>query len=169
MKTECYFRVNSSAQCSVISLCLKFDLLPTDTVLSHVQAMNFYLYFCTNSGGSKISQMGVGHQPLILGQNPIILQDFCKKLHENERNWTGEAHVPSTPWDPPMTKNIQHNNLGSKFVHPPPHEDSLGCEFFLVVRKKCRKTEYFLMLALISKVLPLIFFHQTSVIFPINS
>ena len=29
------------------------------------------------------------HQPLILGQKPIIWQDFCRKLHENERNRTG--------------------------------------------------------------------------------
>ena len=29
-----------------------------------------------------------GHQPVGLGQNTIIWQDFCQKLHEDERNWT---------------------------------------------------------------------------------
>ena len=29
-----------------------------------------------------------GRQPLSLGQKPITGQDFCRKLHENERNWT---------------------------------------------------------------------------------
>ena len=29
-----------------------------------------------------------GLRPLSLGQKPNILQDFCQKLHENERNWT---------------------------------------------------------------------------------
>ena len=36
---------------------------------------------------------GEGHQPLSLGRKPNIWQDFCRKLHENERNWIG-AHVP---------------------------------------------------------------------------
>ena len=27
-----------------------------------------------------------GHQPLCLGQKPIIGKDFCQKLHETERN-----------------------------------------------------------------------------------
>ena len=30
-----------------------------------------------------------GRQPLSLGQKPIIWQDFCQKLHKNERNWNG--------------------------------------------------------------------------------
>ena len=29
---------------------------------------------------------GWGRQPLTLGQKSIILQHFCRKLHENERN-----------------------------------------------------------------------------------
>ena len=41
--------------------------------------------------------MGEGHQPLSLGQKPIILQDFCQKLHENERNWT-KTMDPSMGW-----------------------------------------------------------------------
>ena len=32
--------------------------------------------------------MGKGCQPLNLSQKPIIWQDFCRKLHINERNWT---------------------------------------------------------------------------------
>ena len=39
-----------------------------------------------------------GRQPLSLGQKHIIWQDFCHKLHENERNWTGEGG--GGPWRP---------------------------------------------------------------------
>ena len=50
---------------------------------------------------ARICQMW--RQPLHFGQKPIICQDFCEKLHENERNWTKvEAHIPSAPLDPPM-------------------------------------------------------------------
>ena len=39
-----------------------------------------------------------GRQPLVWGQKPIIWQDFCQKLHENERNWIEKgARVPSAP------------------------------------------------------------------------
>ena len=42
-------------------------------------------------------------QPLNLGQKPIIWQDFCRKLHENEINRTHVGgHVPGTALDPPM-------------------------------------------------------------------
>ena len=40
-----------------------------------------------SSGGCRISQTGE-RQPLRRRQKPIILPDFCRKLHENERNWT---------------------------------------------------------------------------------
>ena len=40
-----------------------------------------------NSGGSRNSQTGRGKSQS-LGQNLSIWQDFCRKLHENERNWT---------------------------------------------------------------------------------
>ena len=47
--------------------------------------------------------------PPNLGQNSIIWQDFCGKLHENERIWTErQSHVLSVP--PP---------IGSANVHPP--------------------------------------------------
>ena len=29
-----------------------------------------------------------GYQPLGFGKKPIVCQDFCHKLLENERNWT---------------------------------------------------------------------------------
>ena len=39
-------------------------------------------------------------QQFNLGQKPIIWQDVCRKLHENNRNWTGGA--PKCLLDPPM-------------------------------------------------------------------
>ena len=39
---------------------------------------------------------GGGYQPQSLWQTPIIWQDYCQKLHENERNWT-EREGPSIP------------------------------------------------------------------------
>ena len=38
-----------------------------------------------------------GRQPLYLGQKPIIWQDFCRKLHENERNWTERSRNHESP------------------------------------------------------------------------
>ena len=47
------------------------------------------------SGGSRISQGG----PTPSGvRKPNILQNFCRKLHENERIW----RVPGIPLDPPL-------------------------------------------------------------------
>ena len=45
------------------------------------------------SGGSRISQTG-GCQPMSLKQNSFIFQNFCRKLHENERNWTRRSMDP---------------------------------------------------------------------------
>ena len=53
-------------------------------------------FFKVVSGGSRICQ------PLNLGQKPIICQDFCRKLHENERNWTERGASLASPLDPPM-------------------------------------------------------------------
>ena len=39
-----------------------------------------------------------GHQPMSLGQKPIIWQDFCWKLHENERNWTEKGARTPSEW-----------------------------------------------------------------------
>ena len=62
------------------------------------------------SGGSGISQTRDVNPPN-LGQNSIIWQDFCGKLHENERIWTErQSHVLSVPPPP----------IGSANVHPPP-------------------------------------------------
>ena len=44
------------------------------------------------SGGSRISCQG---RQLPAVRQPIILQSFCRKLHENERIWTG-----GRPWRP---------------------------------------------------------------------
>ena len=46
----------------------------------------------TNSGGSRISQIG--------GKKPIIYQDFYRKLHENKRMWAEGARDPSAPFGP---------------------------------------------------------------------
>ena len=35
---------------------------------------------------------------LNLGQKPIIWQDFCRKLHENEIGTERGARIPSAPW-----------------------------------------------------------------------
>ena len=49
------------------------------------------------SGGSRIFLRG-RQLPMWVYQ-PIILQTFCRKLHENERIWTGEGvRVPGPPW-----------------------------------------------------------------------
>ena len=53
------------------------------------------------SGGSRISQNG-GRQPLSLGQKPIIWQDFCWKLHGNERNWAERVRLSGISLDPPI-------------------------------------------------------------------
>ena len=46
---------------------------------------------------------GVGHQSLSLAQEPFIWQVFCRKLHENERNWTeGGCTSLWPPLDPLM-------------------------------------------------------------------
>ena len=45
------------------------------------------------------SSMGSGRQPMC--------QDFCQKLHENERNWTGGGQVVSALLNPQMSND--HN------------------------------------------------------------
>ena len=56
------------------------------------------------------------HQPLDMGQKPIIWQDISRKLHENERIWTekGARKSSSTP-PPPGSANeplyCMHLNL----------------------------------------------------------
>ena len=46
------------------------------------------------------SRRGEGHS-LSLWQKPTIWQDFCRKLHENEINWTGGWHAFLAPPRPP--------------------------------------------------------------------
>ena len=40
---------------------------------------------------------GGGHKLSRAKGQPIMLQNFCGKLHENERNCTEVARVPNTP------------------------------------------------------------------------
>ena len=57
------------------------------------------------SSRSRISQTGRGGAPTLnLRQKSIILQqDFCQKLHVNERNQTEEgAYLWRPPLDPPI-------------------------------------------------------------------
>ena len=51
--------------------------------------------------------MGVSN-PEVEGQ-PNILQDLCRKLHENERNWIERgARTPSPPHPDPTMKLLSH-------------------------------------------------------------
>ena len=45
----------------------------------------------------RIQHFPGGRQPISLDRKLIV---FCRKLHENERNWT--RGVPGAPLDPPM-------------------------------------------------------------------
>ena len=47
----------------------------------------------------RIQDFPGGCQPRNLEQRPIIWQDFCQKMHENESNWM------RAPLDPPMSQN----------------------------------------------------------------
>ena len=64
----------------------------------YVKKVKYNMLWCTFPG--QILPMNVktlvlsrwfsnrGHHPLRLRQESIIWQEFCRKLHENERNWT---------------------------------------------------------------------------------
>ena len=53
------------------------------------------------SGGSRISQRGCQLSKEVC--QPIILQNFCRNLHENERIWTERgARVPGAPLNQPL-------------------------------------------------------------------
>ena len=58
------------------------------------------------SGGSRISQMGGVPTPEVGGNNLLFDKMFCQKLHENGRNWTGVACIPSTPLDTQMRRSL---------------------------------------------------------------
>ena len=56
-------------------------------------------------GGPRISETG-GRQPQRWWRQPIILANFARKLHGNEKKWTGRgAAVLAVPLDPPMKAN----------------------------------------------------------------
>ena len=49
-----------------------------------------------------------GYQPLNLGQKPIVWQEICQKLHENEKkNWIEKGRVPGAPFDLSMPWVVQ--------------------------------------------------------------
>ena len=62
------------------------------------------------SGGSRFSQTTWGCQPPTLKQKPVIWQDFCSKMHENERSWTERGapgtHVPRSARNDGLSENI---------------------------------------------------------------
>ena len=70
------------------------------------------------SGRSRIPQTGAPTAEF--GAKSIVWQDFCRKLHENERNWIG-MHVPKAPL--PRPHWIRQNPLQKLFM------DNLGLKF----------------------------------------
>ena len=52
-------------------------------------------------------------KPWIWGKNVLFCRIFCRKLQENESNWTGDSWngVPSAPLDPPMTWYLTFSTL----------------------------------------------------------
>ena len=69
----------------------KIPLLEAVNLLHICPGLRFQ-NFWKCGGGSRVSQTG-GILPLSLGKEPIIRQDFCQKLHENERNQNGGGGV----------------------------------------------------------------------------
>ena len=72
-----------------------------------------------HSGGSRISQTGGrGGAPTITFGPKTYLASFCRKLHENERNWT-RGRVPSAASPIPsqiLQVNIKIKRWSSKMV-----------------------------------------------------
>ena len=48
-----------------------------------------------------------GVQPMSMGQKSITRQDFCRKMHENERNWTKSRRFKR----PPKQQNRRRNGI----------------------------------------------------------
>ena len=86
-------------------LCPRRELIARDDVNDNANAAVFgwvsHRPESIGSGGSRISQRGA---PAHAGMHqPIIVQIFCRKLHENERNWTETGwSVLGAPLDPPL-------------------------------------------------------------------
>ena len=74
-----------------------------------------------------------GVQSLSMGQKPIIWQDFCRKLHENERNWTkkGRASLASSrQWElPNVQRRIKQNLVLFSDVGHHPKDNKHGIVF----------------------------------------
>ena len=86
--------------------------LPSTIIMLQISCLS-----ASQPGRSRISQT-VGCQPLYFGQKPIIWQDFCRKLRENERNWSKRGRGSL---DRPMT-NTYHWRIqggGARDARPP--------------------------------------------------
>ena len=57
------------------------------------------------SGGSRIFLRWGGGMGVSNSESEIILQIFCRKLHENERIWT----LRGAPFDPPIPRTLTWN------------------------------------------------------------
>ena len=90
--------------------------LPSTIIMLQISCLS-----ASQPGRSRISQT-VGCQPLYFGQKPIIWQDFCRKLRENERNCSKRGRGSL---DRPMT-NTYHWRIqgGAPGTRPP------GTKFF---------------------------------------
>ena len=80
---------------------------PTQSIVNiGVNNANIAYYEKTRSLKLAVSDpafsTGGGRGGLNLGKKPFICQDFCKKLHENERNWTQGR----SPLDPPIDRVV---------------------------------------------------------------
>ena len=78
-----------------------------------------------NSDGSRISQ-GAATPDRV--RQPIILQNVCQKIHENERNWTEKGRV--------LLALPVHRFLGSATATR--HPQSIFFIFMLSLAKLCQ-------------------------------
>ena len=47
--------------------------------------------------------------------NSIILENFCRKLHKNERIWTVGGGSPVYPLDPPQLNHVKGKSGNKEF------------------------------------------------------
>ena len=93
--------------------------LPSTIIMLQISCLS-----ASQPGRSRISQT-VGCQPLYFGQKPIIWQDFCRKLRENERNWSKRGRGSL---DRPMTNTYHWRIQGGGAPGTRPHPR--GTKFF---------------------------------------
>ena len=99
-------------------------------------ADKWYSIVSTRRGGSRISQMGRGRQPLSLKQKPVILQHFYRKLHENERNWIKRRHASLMPLSKESLAH-QKGTLHTKINHVV-GEASAYVENYTILKVACK-------------------------------